>query len=68
MTDARTGAIRRNTEALNRLAAAQEAVAAEMRTANMLVAAQFSANGWVTSKRYSQALHSEAIARIGVRP
>lgn len=68
MTDARTGAIRRNTEALNRLAAAQEAVAAEMRTANMIALAQFHGQDFVTSKAYAKALHSEAITRIGIRP
>ena len=68
MTDARTGAIRRNTEALNRLAAAQEAVADEMRTANMIALAEFSTNGFRTSKSYGQALHSAAIDRIGIRP
>lgn len=68
MVDARTGAIRRNTEALNRLAAAQEDVAREMRVANILEAAQFNANGWHTTISYVKALHQEALDLIGIRP
>jgi hypothetical protein len=68
MTDARTGAIRRNTEAMNRLAAAQEDIAKQMRIANILAAAGYSSNGWETSKSYAKALHSEAIDLIGIRP
>lgn len=68
MVDARAGAIRRNTEALNRLAAAQEDVARQMRISNMLAAAGYSANGWETSKDWTKALHSEALRLIGVRP
>ena len=68
MVDARTGAIRRNTEALNRLAAAQEDVAREMRVSNILEAAQFNANGWQTASSYVKALHQEALDLIGIRP
>lgn len=68
MVDARTGAIRRNTEALNRLAIAQEDVAQQMRIANMLNAAEFKANGYATTPSYAKALHSEAISLIGIRP
>ena len=67
MVDARTGAIRRNTEALNRLAAAQEDVAREMRITNMLTAAAFNASWGSTAKDWGMALHKEAIAQIGVR-
>lgn len=68
MVDARTGAIRRNTEALNRLAAAQEDIAQQMRISNMLAAAGYSANGWETSKNWTKALHQEAVNLIGIRP
>lgn len=69
MTDARTGAIRANTKAVQRLAVAQERVAQELRIANLLSAAGFTApSGRATTDEYTKALHTAAIREIGVRP